>query len=266
MPVQSLVLAGLEGLALKQYLTEAADKAGQATRVLDQADEASAATEALTETDILVLGLPLADGMVQRGFAMVNAAKAAGPRHIILLSRYGAAHDAHWRLGRETGRIDLAVEQSGIPFTILRPNTLMNTAFTLPPKGQEVIRVPNEDARISYLHPEDLCACITAVANAPEAHAGRTYAVTGPEALSPPEAIALVAGAAGSSLRSEQMEEEEYMAVLEDEGRSKWEIDMLVSLSRISRRGMMGNVTGAVNHLTGYEAQPFSAFAQRTWG
>lgn len=266
MPENTLVLAGLEGLAIREHLSRDAENAAFAIRALADTDDAEAASSAMQKTDILVLGLPLADGMVERGFSLVNAAKAVGVRHIVFLSRYAAAHDAHWRLGRETGRIDLAVEQSGLPFTILRPNTLMSAAFTLPPDGQDTIRLPGADAAVSYLHPADLSRCILAVANAVDDHAGRTYAVTGPEALSPREAVAIMAEAAGRPLSAVDVDEGEYTAMLMGEGRSQWQVEMLISLTRIGIRGMMRNVTGAVKHLTGHEPRPFSEYARSAWG
>jgi hypothetical protein len=47
---------------------------------------------------------------------------------------------------------------------------------------------------------------------------------------------------------------------MQAQGKSEWQRDMLISLARIAQRGMMGNVTGAVSHLTGKAPATFADF------
>lgn len=226
---------------------------------ISDSDLARCTAADLQGCDRLILSLPLMDEMVRLGFSLVETAKAAGVGHIVQLSHYGAANDAHWRMGREIGRIDLAVEQSGISFTILRPNMLMSTLTDAVDLQNATLSLPYGETPVSYLHPADLAASIMAVSSTND-HAGRTYAITGPQGLTAADATVVLADALESTLVPETREEAAYSKDMQAQGKSEWQRDMLISLARIAQRGMMGNVTGAVCHLTDKAPATFADF------
>lgn len=237
--------------------TAAATSADQTIHTLEDG------LEQLGGTDVLILSMPIEDDLVRTGFGIIGAAKEAGVGHIIQISRYGAAHDAHWRMGREVGRVDLAVEESGIPFTILRASMLMG-GIREHTEGTTV-SMPFADAPVSYLHPLDLTDCVQAVMGDREAHAGRTYAVTGPQGLTQEQLVQTLGTETGQTYTAAPCDETALIDFLSERGASQWQQDMFVSLARITQRGMMGNVTGAVKHLTGNEPRTFAGYAQNFW-
>jgi uncharacterized protein YbjT (DUF2867 family) len=214
---------------------------------------------AMREADVLVLVSPLEETLVRQGFDLVNAAKEAGIGHVVRISLYASANDAHWRLGRELGRVDLAVEESGLPYTILRPSMLMQTLPT-PAELNGVLRIPSGDAAVSYLDGRDLAACVEAVLSDKEAHNGRTYAVTGPQGLSMNDLVQTMGEVSDKLPNAEALEENDYLAVLSEQGFDEWSRNMLLSLSRIAKRGMAGNVTGAVRHITGRDPHSYADY------
>lgn len=219
--------------------------------------------KAMEGCEKMVLDVPLAEKMARFGHLAVEAAKAAGIKYIAQCSRYAASSDAHWRLGREHGMIDQFVEDSGIPFTILRPNTLMQT-FTTDRRDlvrSGVIRWPEEDAAVSYIDARDVAACAAALLADAGEHENKLYALTGPEGLSGAEVAAAIAHAAGRDVSYDPMPEEAFLQRLADEGDSEWLSTMKVSLTRVVKLGMAGNVTKAVEFLTGTPARTFAEFA-----
>ncbi|MUM78567.1 NAD(P)H-binding protein [Pseudodesulfovibrio sp. F-1] len=235
---------------------------GVQARVFDFSDQESM-VRAMQGCDRLFLTLPLAEGMTRRGHLAVQAAKAAGIGHIVRSSAYAASSDAHWRLGREHGTVDQFVEDSGIPFTILRPNSVMQRFVSVlaPMVRSGVLALPEEYAKVSYIDACDIGACAARLLLDGEAHHGRTYALTGPQGISLAEVAAILSGAIGREVVYRPVDESVYVENLSRDNVPEWTVNMLVSLTRVVKLGMMGNVTGAVAHLTGGEPRSFAAFA-----
>ncbi len=224
----------------------------------------NAMARAMKGCDRLFLVLPLEEKMTRHGHLVVQAAKEAGIEYIVRTSGYAASSDAHWRLGREHGMVDQFIEDSGIPFTILRPNTFMQNFSTVMVEMLKsgTIALPEENAKVSYIDVRDIASCATRLLTDNEGHVNSYYALTGPEGLTLADVATQVSQATGREIKYTPIPEEAFMATLTDMGMPQWNIDMLVSLSRVVKLGMAGNVTKAVEYLTDSPARTFADFAQ----
>lgn len=257
--VQMDVVAGVHS----EERAEAFRKGGQEARVVDCTDMASMTT-GMEGCDKLFLVLPLIEGMTRMGHLAVEAAKEAGITYIVRSSGYAASSDAHWMLGREHGMVDQFVEDSGIDFTVLRPNSLMqNFSTALAPMIQSGnIMLPEEDARVSYLDARDLGACAATLFQDAGEHRNKMYALTGPEGLSLGEVATTLTEVAGHPVTYTPIEEEQYVEGCVQAGVPEWTVRMLVSLSRVVKLGMAGNVTKAVEYITGTPSRTFGDFTR----
>jgi uncharacterized protein YbjT (DUF2867 family) len=229
---------------------------------MDFADQASMV--ALMEgCDKMFLEVPLMEGMPRFGHLAVEAAKQAGIEYIIQASRYAASSDAHWRLGRDSGMIDQFVEDSGIAYTILRPNTLMQTYTNelLDMVKSGVIEMPEEDATVSYLDARDVADVVAGLFKDPGENKNKLFALTGPEGLTQADVAAQISEATGTEVKYISIPEEAYIKQRVDAGDSEWLHTMKVSLTRVVKLGMAGNVTKAVEFLSGKPARTFAQFA-----
>lgn len=236
---------------------------GVDARICDYDDSASMAA-ALDGCDRMFLSLPLREGMARFGHLAVEAAKAADIQYIVRSSGYAASSDAHWRLGREHGMVDQFVEDSGISYTTLRPNSFMqnfSTAFVEMIKSG-VIALPEEDAKVSYLDVRDIASCAATLFDGPGEHENKYYALTGPEGLSLAEVAAKISAVSGREVKYTPIAEEAYIESMVGLGVPEWTINMLVSLTRVVKLGMIGNVTKAVEFLSGNPARTFDAFVE----
>lgn len=236
---------------------------GMETRLFEFQDT-DAMVRAMEGCDRMFLVLPLIEQMTRWGHLAVQAAQQAGIQYIVRSSGYAASSDAHWRLGREHGMVDQFVEDSGIPFTVLRPNTFMQN-FTGP--FAEMVRsgtiaLPEEDHPVSYLDVRDIARCAATLLVDPGEHENKFYALTGPEGLTMSDVAARISTATGREITYAPIAEDDYVTVLKDMDVPEWNINMLVSLSRIVKLGMVGNVTKAVEFLTGAPATSFADFAK----
>jgi len=138
---------------------------------------------ALKGFDALVIVPPSAlDNRVGLPIAYINAAKAAGVKHIVLISTPSALKP-ELAIGKEFFAIEQHARSSGIPFTFLQAvfffeNQLMNAAtiksdgaFYAPAKGT---------APIPLISVKDIGeATANVAAEGPSAHANKTYAIAG---------------------------------------------------------------------------------------
>jgi uncharacterized protein YbjT (DUF2867 family) len=119
---------------------------------------------------------------------LLDGAGGAGVRRIVLMSTYGVAQAPPENPLR---RIELAVESSGVPYTILRPAALMQNfseglrwreSFVEGIRERDEIAAPGGDGVVSYVSTEDVAA-LAAIALTTDGHEGRSYAPMGPAPL-----------------------------------------------------------------------------------
>ena len=120
---------------------------------------------------------------VERHRAFVDAAVAAGVRHLVYTSFVGAAPDSVFTLARDHWATEEHIRASGLEFTFLRDN-LYADFLTFLVGDDGVIRGPAGDGRAAVVVQDDIADAAVAVLRDPAPHAGRTYDLTGPQALS----------------------------------------------------------------------------------
>ena len=133
-------------------------------------------------TLFMVSGSESADRLDQHR-TFIDAAAAAGVHHIVYTSFHGASPDSVFTLGRDHYRTEEHIRASGMEWTFLRDNFYLD--FLPEMVGEDgVIRGPAGDGLVAAVSRDDVAASAAAVLADPGAHAGMTYVLTGPEALS----------------------------------------------------------------------------------
>ncbi|MFI6101961.1 NAD(P)H-binding protein [Lentzea sp. NPDC051213] len=133
--------------------------------------------------------------------SVLDVAKAGGVRRVVLLSSQGAgtrpAMVPHSRLAG----FEEAVRQSSLEWTILRPSGFFSNAYAWvqPVREHGVAAAPFADVALPFVDPADIAA-VAAVA-LQGGHEGRTYVLTGPEALTPVERTKALSSAIGREIR-----------------------------------------------------------------
>lgn len=131
--------------------------------------------------------------------AFVAAAVDHGVRRIVLLSSRGIETMGDERLIAA----ERTVRESGAGWTILRPdwfNQNFDEGFFRPAILAGQLALPLGEARQAFVDADDIAAVATA-ALTEDRHAGQSYELTGPEALSFAEAVAMVGEASGRSVQ-----------------------------------------------------------------
>jgi uncharacterized protein YbjT (DUF2867 family) len=160
-------------------------------------------------------------GPVEQVRALLDGAAEAGVGRIVLLSSLGvdqAASDVPPR------RVELVVESSGVPSTILRPGAFMQN-FSEPHltrqlegiRERDEIVMPGGEGLVSWVSAEDIAA-VAAVALTEGGHEGKGYTLVGPERLTMAEVTVLISAAAGRPITYVEAGRDEIRARLIADG------------------------------------------------
>ncbi|HEY3193490.1 MAG TPA: NAD(P)H-binding protein [Solirubrobacterales bacterium] len=186
----------------------------------------------------------------------------AGVERVVLLSSSAApSGDLSNAVARYHILSERAVHDSGLPWTFLRPNSFMSNALRWLPQLEngDVIHGPFADVPISTIHPDDLGA-VAALALTTADHEGRTYRLSGPEALRPAEQVAILAKFSGRDLRFEAQTDEEARAEMEGQMPKEY-VDAFFNFFR---EGAIDETTvhRTVKEVTGKEPRTFEEWAE----
>ena len=220
--------------------------------------------EALKDVDKLFLLTPDVSNAPDLASNAVSEAKKVGIRHIVKQSVMGADLEADVGTMRLHCQVEKIIEQSGIPFTFLRPNEFMQNFinFYSPSiKGNNAFYIPLEDAKVSLVDVRDIAAIAVESLIDEDKHKNKTYLITGPEALSYHQVAEVLSNATGRKISYVNISEEEAKAAMKEIGMSDWLIITVSELSDYFRKGKASEVSPAVEEVTGRKPISFSQFA-----
>ncbi len=154
---------------------------------------------------ILFLLFPLPHPRTARTWMVpfVEAAKAAGVKHIVYVSVPGA--DKVKTVPHYT--VERAIEASGVPYTFLRASYFAQnlcrdiTTHSVDIAKHDEIFIPARRGLTSFIDSRDLATVIVDVFRSPEKHARQAYVLTGPEALDFHQVAAIFTEVLGRPIR-----------------------------------------------------------------
>jgi uncharacterized protein YbjT (DUF2867 family) len=212
----------------------------------------------------LFLLTALTPEMVAQSNALVDAAEAVGVVHVIKLSALGAGYDARIELGRWHTESERYLEESGLGWTHLRPNSFMQNYVTFHGetiRGQNAFYLPHGDGKMSLIDVRDVAAVAVATLTRP-GHMGKAYELTGPEAIDNREVAAILGDVLGREITYVDVPDETARQAMSDMGSPEVMIDVLMELNNVIRAGRTEVVTDSVERVTGKPARTFAQFAR----
>lgn len=187
--VGSMVVAGLlkQGTAVRvmshdpQKLTKLPAGVEGVRADLDDADSLPAAFDKIDSVFLLCAAMP---GETDEGLNAVSAAKAAGVKKIVYMSLFMPKGSEEIPIFRSKVPIEQAVKDSGIAYTILRPNNFFQNDLWLKDAIMQygVYPTPMGGKGVNRVDVRDIADCaVNALTKS--GHEGKTYAVIGPDTL-----------------------------------------------------------------------------------
>ncbi|MGY1748110.1 SDR family oxidoreductase [Modestobacter sp. SYSU DS0511] len=186
--------------------------------------------------------------------SFLDAAADAGVEHLVYTSFEGAAAEATFTLARDHWATEQHIRALGLPATFLRDQFYLDSLVEF--VGQDgVIRGPAGDGRVAAVARDDVADAAVAVLRDPVAHGGRTWSLTGPEALTLHEVADTVSAVTGRATRYVPETLDEAYASRASYGAPDWEVEAWVSTYTAIADGSLAGVTDHVAELTGHPAR-----------
>src|SRR5919106_5378505 len=202
---------------------------------------------------------------------IINEAKKNGVKHVVKLSAMGANSEPRSTILRLHGEEEKIIENSGIPYTFLRPPAFMQnfvTQFGHTIRTQNAFYVPAGDAKMSFIDSRDIAAVTAEIltknnpGSSRQHYENKAYDITGPDALSYGQAANVLSSVAGKKISYVNITEEDARKGMKQVGIDEWSIDLMTELFRIIRAGYGSETTTVVEDITGRKPIPFSQFAK----
>ena len=201
--------------------------------------------EAFKNVDKLFLLTHPSSKTAEHESTLVNEAKKSGIKHIVKQSIMRADLDADVEAMRLHRQAEKVIEESGIPYTFLRPNEFMQGFINFQGstiKNSGAFYIPAEDAKVSFVDARDIAAVAVKALMNGDNHYNKTYVITGPEALSYHRAAEILSNATGKKIDYVNISEEETREALKETGMNDWLINTILDLYTLYRKGHASEV------------------------
>jgi uncharacterized protein YbjT (DUF2867 family) len=190
----------------------------------------------------------------------VKEVRAAGRQHIVKLSALGGRQSMFPSGHRDS---EENIEASGLPYTFLRPNGFMQNlvnynAGTI--RSQNAFYGCQGNGAVSVVDIRDIAA-VAVIVLAATGHEGKSYSLTGSEALSNWHVAEKISRVAGRKISYVDLPPAEFKKAILSAGIPEWSADALLDLQRLYREGKATPVSDDLERLTGRKPIAFDQFA-----
>jgi uncharacterized protein YbjT (DUF2867 family) len=196
--------------------------------------------------------------------AVSEAAARAGVRHVVKLSGIIPDVTSPFRFARMHGEIEQHLEASGVDFTNLRAGEFMHSYFRQVPSivNRGELRLPMADARIASIDIGDIAEVAADVLTG-SGHEGKTYPITGPDALTMTEVAAALTAATGRPIRYVDVPPADAKAAQIAAGMPPYLAEGLAELFAERRKGKEATVSQVIPTIFKRRPMSFNEFAER---
>ena len=167
------------------------------------------------------------------------------------------------RLHRQEEKI---IENSGIPYTFLRPNAFMQNFVNFYGhiiKAQNAFYLPTGNGKVSFADVRDIAAvAVQALTKNGSRHVNKVYEITGQEALSYYQAAEILSNATGKKIDYVNISDEEARGAMKEVGLNDWLINHQSDLYTYFRKGYASHISSAIEEVTGKKPITFAQFAK----
>ena len=225
---------------------------GVPTVLADFAD-AKSLKQALQGVDTVFLVCSPIPQLVELEGNMIDGCKETGVRHIVLNSALGAGDYPKSFPGWHR-KVEDKLAASGVAYTILRPNGFLQNivAYHAPSiRAQGAFYASMGNAKTSCIDVRDVALAAAKALIAPAEHAGKTYELNGPEAVSNDEIAARISRITGQTVSYVDIPEEAQRKSMLDLGMPEWQVTALLELQEYYITGKCGAVTDVLPKLLG---------------
>jgi uncharacterized protein YbjT (DUF2867 family) len=200
-------------------------------------------------TSVYVVCSPIPQ-LVELESNMVEACKESGVKHVVLNSALGAG-DYGKSFPSWHRKVEDKLKATGMSYTILRPNGFLQNivAFNAPSiRTRGAFYAAMGDAKVSYLDVGDIAVVAVKVLQG-GAHAGKTYELNGPEAISNQELAARISKVSGRTVTFVDIPESALREAMLGMSMPEWQVTALLDLQQYYKQGGGAKTDGLLKAL-----------------
>lgn len=204
--------------------------------------------------DAIFLSSPMGNRIADREMAVIRKAKKYGVDHIVKIG--GAVRHEDDMLAKMHGKVIDFIGSSGIPFTLISPNSVMETSFltnTQSIKYMHAIYGISGHGKIGLVALKDIAEATAHVLITP-GHEGQNYEITGPGAIDLYEVAEIFTQVLQTRIHYIDLDESRFTSMLKKYDKSltteRLETEVLCHL-RAWKNGKADLVTRTFKELTG---------------
>ncbi len=220
---------------------------------------------ALKDVDKLFLLTPIVPNMNNISSNLLKEAKKNAIKYIVKLSVMGADAELGTIIGRIHRQEEKIIEDSGIPYSFLRPGAFMQNFvnyFGDTIKKQNAFYIPAGDGKVGFVDVRDIASVAVALLTRSDTkYENKAYSITGQEALSYGQAAEILSKELGRTISYIDISEQDARKGMMKIGMEDWLIDALIGLYNIIRSGYASQTTSAIEEVAGRKPILFSQFA-----
>jgi uncharacterized protein YbjT (DUF2867 family) len=223
---------------------------------------------ALQGVDRALLLSPPDPQLVEAQTNFIDAAKSSGVEHMVKFSGLSAADiGTPFIFGAMHAEIESYLQDSGLSWTHLRPSQFMTEYLRELPTilAQGALFLPFKDARLVPVDIVDIARAVFLLLTT-SGHEGKTYALSGPEALNMHEIAQKISKAIGRAIRYVDIPREDRNAALLAAGTPEFFVRALDAQTGERLMGRESAVHLETHETLGLNATSFSEFAARNAG
>ena len=192
---------------------------------------------------------------------MVDACQAAGVRHVVLNSALGAG-DYRKSFPSWHRRVEDKLSASGLDYTIVRPNSFVQnilTYYASSIRTEGAFYAAMGNARTSFIDVRDVAAVAARTLTSP-GHAGKTYELNGPEALTYGEVAEKITQASGRRVQYVDIPVAQQKQAMLDQRLPDWLATALLDLQAYYTGGKGGEVDDVISTILGRAPRTMDQF------
>jgi uncharacterized protein YbjT (DUF2867 family) len=181
---------------------------------------------------------------------VLDVCKESGVEHVVLNSALGAG-DFPKSFPSWHRKVEDKLRATGMSYTILRPNGFLQNivAFNAPSiRAQGAFYAAMGDSKVSYLDIGDI-AVVAVKALQGGAHAGKTYELNGPEAISNHELAKRISRITGRAVNYVDIPETAQRDAMLGLGMPEWQVTALLELQQYYKQGGGAKTDGLLQSL-----------------
>lgn len=197
---------------------------------------------------------------------LIAQAKTSGLKKVLLMTAMGANANPEAPMRKA----EVALETSGVPYNIIRPNWFMqnfNTFWVHDILAKSQIRLPAGDAKVSFIDARDIAATAARLL-ATDTFANKDFDLSGPDAITHAQVASALSQASGRTISYQDIPPAELKASLLKAGLPNDYADFMLLIFGFLKEGYSAGITPHVKAITGKAPRSIADYARdfkSTW-